>query len=163
MDIKCKKIIINDKEFFVPVKNVDDIFTFVLLLNNGVIEPKLAFTSESFTEDYDYDYDENLYIRGVETCVTYYPISYNPFDGKRIGFYICSIEDRTLEYNDILKLEKENSKKRKSKNKLLLEVEYLNKKENIIKDIPILFSSGNISYTDGDSLSIIDFIDSSVE
>lgn len=143
MVIKCKQIKIRGNLFIIPEKELinNDIYSVILILKDdiNVIEPYLAFTIEKSEEDFDYDYDENLVCMGINTNIMHYPITHNPLGGEKITFEICSTEDKTDEYNEILALEESYNKKRKSKEKFDVLRSCYNKKLGILNKIPPLF------------------------
>lgn len=60
--------------------------------NNNVI-PVLCISKEHSEESYDYNWDEELEFRGIETEYTYVPIKYNLFTGDRIDFVYDDVID----------------------------------------------------------------------
>lgn len=105
--------------------------------NNNVI-PALCISKEHSEESYDYNWDEELEFRGIETEYTYVPIEYNLFTGDRIDFIYdnvidCSEDvDKLLDEYKLLRKKKETLKTAKqmynlidSMNKLLNSVSFI--------------------------------------
>lgn len=105
--------------------------------NNNVI-PALCISKEHSEESYDYNWDEELEFRGIETEYTYVPIKYNLFTGDRIDFIYdnvidCSEDvDKLLDEYKLLRKKKETLKTAKqmynlidSMNKLLNSVSFI--------------------------------------
>lgn len=83
--------------------------------NNNVI-PALCISKEYSEESYDYNWDEELEFRGIETEYTYVPIKYNLFTGDKIDFIYdnvidCSEDvDKLLDEYKLLRKKKETLK-----------------------------------------------------
>ncbi len=105
--------------------------------NNNAI-PALCISKEHSEESYDYNWDEELEFRGIETEYTYIPIKYNPFTGDRIDFIYdnvidCSEDvDKLLDEYKLLRKKKQTLKTAKqmynlidSMNKLLNSVAFI--------------------------------------
>lgn len=105
--------------------------------NNNVI-PALCISKEHSEESYDYNWDEELEFRGIETEYTYVPIKYNLFTGDRIDFVYddvidCSEDvDKLLDEYKLLRKKKQTLKTAKqmynlidSMNKLLNSVSFI--------------------------------------
>ena len=105
--------------------------------NNNVI-PTLCISKEHSEESYDYNWDEELEFRGIETKYTYVPIKYNLFTGDKIDFIYdkvidCSEDvDKLLDEYKLLRKKKETLKTAKqmynlidSMNKLLNSVAFI--------------------------------------
>ncbi len=105
--------------------------------NNNVI-PALCISKEHSEESYDYNWDEELEFRGIETEYTYVPIKYNLFTGDRIDFVYdnvidCSEDvDKLLDEYKLLRKKKQTLKTAKqmynlidSMNKLLNSVAFI--------------------------------------
>lgn len=106
--------------------------------NNNAI-PTLCISKEHSEESYDYNWDEELEFRGIETEYTYVPIKYNLFTGDRIDFIYdnvidCSEDvDKLLDEYKLLRKKKKTLKTMKlidSMNKLLNSVAFI-KVDNI--------------------------------
>lgn len=105
--------------------------------NNNAI-PTLCISKEHSEESYDYNWDEELEFRGIETEYTYVPIKYNLFTGDRIDFVYdnvidCSEDvDKLLDEYNLLRKKKQTLKTAKqmynlidSMNKLLNSVAFI--------------------------------------
>lgn len=83
--------------------------------NNNAI-PALCISKEHSEESYDYNWDEELEFRGIETEYTYVPIKYNLFTGDKIDFIYdnvidCSEDvDKLLDEYKLLRKKKETLK-----------------------------------------------------
>lgn len=69
--------------------------------NNNAI-PTLCISKEHSEESYDYNWDEELEFRGIETEYTYVPIKYNLFTGDRIDFIYDSVIDCSEDVDKLL-------------------------------------------------------------
>jgi hypothetical protein len=105
--------------------------------NNNAI-PALCISKSHSEEAYDYNWDEELEFRGIETEYTYVPIKYNLFTGDRIDFIYdnvidCSEDvDKLLDEYKLLRKKKQTLKTTKqmynlidSMNKLLNSVAFI--------------------------------------
>ena len=105
--------------------------------NNNAIST-LCISKEHSEESYDYNWDEELEFRGIETEYTYVPIKYNLFTGDRIDFVYdnvidCSEDvDKLLDEYNLLRKKKQTLKTAKqmynlidSMNKLLNSVAFI--------------------------------------
>lgn len=69
--------------------------------NNNAI-PALCISKEHSEESYDYNWDEELEFRGIETEYTYVPIKYNLFTGDRIDFIYDNVIDCSEDVDKLL-------------------------------------------------------------
>lgn len=69
--------------------------------NNNAI-PTLCISKEHSEESYDYNWDEELEFRGIETEYTYVPIKYNLFTGDRIDFIYDNVIDCSEDVDKLL-------------------------------------------------------------
>lgn len=69
--------------------------------NNNAI-PALCISKEHSEESYDYNWDEELEFRGIETEYTYVPIKYNLFTGDKIDFIYDNVIDCSEDVDKLL-------------------------------------------------------------
>lgn len=105
--------------------------------NNNVI-PALCISKEHSEESYDYNWDEELEFRGIETEYTYVPIKYNLFTGDRIDFIYDNVIDCS-----------------KAVDKLLDEYKLLRKKKQTLKTTKQMY---NLIYSMNKLLNSVAFI-----
>lgn len=84
--------------------------------NNNVI-PVLCISKEHSEESYDYNWDEELEFRGIETEYTYVPIKYNLFTGDRIDFVYDNVIDCSEDVDKLLDEYKLLRKKKQTQNR----------------------------------------------
>lgn len=105
--------------------------------NNNAI-PTLCISKEHSEESYDYNWDEELEFRGIETEYTYVPIKYNLFTGDRIDF----IYDNVIDCSEAV-------------DKLLDEYKLLRKKKQTLKTTKQMY---NLIYSMNKLLNSVAFI-----
>lgn len=105
--------------------------------NNNAI-PTLCISKEHSEESYDYNWDEELEFRGIETEYTYVPIKYNLFTGDRIDFIYDNVIDCS-----------------KAVDKLLDEYKLLRKKKQTLKTTKQMY---NLIYSMNKLLNSVAFI-----
>lgn len=163
--ITGKTVKVEGLEFFVPNENNNllNIFEIKLLASaNSKIKPVVTIIREVSSEDYDYDYEDELVYNGIISDIYYTPIKYNPFSGKEYIFESKEVIDRTQEYHNLLEEQKEVEKRKKSNSKTK-KLYALSKKLNMLfSDIPKVLYADNIlvEYNDSEhEMSPICFIE----
>lgn len=141
--IKGKTLKIKNFEFFIPEtqeeKNINPLFSVILIKKKNKITPVVALIEVSAEEDYDYDYDENLISNGIVETTRYYPIPYNPYNGSAFEFVSTETVDKTKELDEINEQKLSLKKMRKSQKKDLIVNQLYEKERNLFKDIPFVF------------------------
>lgn len=142
--IKCKKLIIDESEFLIPLHKEDiektGIFTIMLLIKDDKIIPCVSIKEETAEEDFDYDWEDNLVPNGLIKNIILHPIEFNPYTGNKFDFVVDEIIDKSNEYNEIIFKIEELDKKRKSRAKDKAGIELSNQLNELYKDIPPIFN-----------------------
>lgn len=80
--------------------------TTVLLVEDKkrqIFFPVLCIVKEHSSENYDYNWDEELEYQGMDTEYSYIPIKYNPYTGEEIKFVFEREYDISMKVDEIIK------------------------------------------------------------
>lgn len=152
---------IKDLLFFEEVNKgeLNHLFVPIMIWDGKKIENKIAILETNVTEDFDYDYDDNLISAGLVENNIYHVISYNPYDGKPFDFVVKDVFNKTDDYERIEKEEIEWSEKRGSKKKSDMLYNLCDEKQNLVKCCPIFYKNQTDTYGEYEKISWIEIVE----